>query len=196
VSERHEKDFYETPAWVTSALLEHAAGICAAERILEPCAGNGAILHEMQGRWGMRNSKYTAVEIREEARDELEYHTDEVHIADFLTWQPTGEYDLIITNPPFSIAQQIMERCFEIADGKATFAMLLPLSFMGADKRYDFWQKHTPSDLYVISHRPSFTGGSGTDNAVYGWFVWRPDCLDQVIRVVDSQFRPGREVSQ
>jgi len=38
-------------------------------------------------------------------------------------------------------------------------------------KRKDFWQRHPVNGLYVLSERPSFTGGK-TDAAAYAWFVW------------------------
>jgi tRNA1(Val) A37 N6-methylase TrmN6 len=33
---------------------------------------------------------------------------------DFLSYEPTEQYDAIITNPPFSIKNKIFERCIEL----------------------------------------------------------------------------------
>ena len=45
---------------------------------------------------------------------------------DFLNWTPEyNEFDCIITNPPFSLKQEFLQRCYEI--GKP-FALLLPLT--------------------------------------------------------------------
>lgn len=190
---RRDKDNYVTPAWVTSALLENVIGaVSTARNFLEPCAGNGAILREMEGRWCMRGSRFTAVEIREEERENLLELADEVHIADFLTWKPTDKYDLIITNPPFSIAKQVAEKCLEIAGDEATVALLLRLSFLASQERHAFWQQHPLSELLVLSARPSFTGG-GTDNSEYAWYVWRPNHWEQSIQVIDSQWRPDKK---
>ena len=50
-------------------------------------------------------------------------------------------------------------------------------------KRYDFWQKHPLSELYVLSERPSFINGK-TDATAYGWFVWRKNSTTQGIYVI------------
>lgn len=183
--ERHDQDFYETPAWAIDALLRNHA--LRGSRVLEPCAGDGAILKVLYSR-GYPGLSTVAVEIRKEEEDSLACLADIVHIADFLTWKPSCAFDTIITNPPYSIAQEIIEHAFEIADGKSEVIMLLRLGFLEAEKRYEFWQRHPVNHLYVLSARPSFTGG-GTDGTAYGWFVW--DNSDhQSIKVIDSPLRP------
>lgn len=81
------------------------------------------------------------------------------------------EYSTIITNPPYSLAQQFVEKSFELAGKDTDIIMLLRLAFLESKKRRDFWQRHPVSGLYVLSERPSFTG-SRTDSAAYAWFVW------------------------
>ena len=82
-----------------------------------------------------------------------------------------GKYKTIISNPPYSVAQEIIERCFKIANEDTEIIMLLRLAFLESKKRYNFWQKHPVNGLYVLSQRPSFTG-KGTDATAYAWFVW------------------------
>lgn len=86
---------------------------------------------------------------------------------DFLNWD--GKVDLIITNPPFSKAQQFVEHAIPRAD---TVIMLQRLNWMGSQKRHTFWKEHTPDALYILSKRPSFNG-KGTDNQDYAWYVWQ-----------------------
>jgi hypothetical protein len=81
------------------------------------------------------------------------------------------KYKTIITNPPYSIAQEFIEKCFEIANQETEIIMLLRLAFLESKKRYEFWQKHPVNELYILSERPSFTG-KGTDATAYAWFVW------------------------
>jgi len=92
------------------------------------------------------------------------------------------KYKTIITNPPYSIAQEFIEKCFKIADQNTEIIMLLRLAFLESKKRYEFWQKHPVSELYVLSKRPSFTGG-GTDATAYAWFVWK-NTKEQKIKVI------------
>lgn len=180
---------YETPAWVVNALLERHV-LRRQAVILEPCAGSGAIARQLLYRYP-GEVEIHAVEIREEERARLLEVSHHVHIADFLTWQPDAQFDYIITNPPFPIAQEVVERALEIANG-AEVIMLLRLGFFQAQERHEFWQKHPLSRLYVLSARPSFTGpGTGTDNSGYGWFCW--NCgMGQEIHVIDSSTRPSK----
>lgn len=98
-------------------------------------------------------------------------YTNEVVIGDFLEWQPDKKYKTIIGNPPYSLALEFLEKCFEIADPDTEIIMLLRTAFLESQKRYEFWQKHPVNKLYVLSKRPSFTG-KGTDATSYSWFIW------------------------
>ena len=112
------------------------------------------------------------MELREEERDGLE-RFGEVYIEDFLKWNKdkNKKYKTIITNPPFTLAKEFLEKCFEIADEDTDIIMLLRLAYLESKKRHDFWQIHPVKQLYILSDRPSFTG-HGTDATAYAWFIW------------------------
>lgn len=191
-TDNHDKDDYETPAWVVNALLENHPLPFPIGKVLEPCAGSGAILRAFYAKyWNQRQEafKFTAVEIRQEPCYDLQRWADKVHCADFLTWQPDEEYRLILTNPPYSIAQQIVEHALDIAHG-AEVIMLLKLSFLATLERFPFWQKHPLSKLLVLRDRPSFIGG-GSDNSEYAWMIWNSG-PGQEIRTIYSPTRPGK----
>ena len=76
--------------------------------------------------------------------------------------------DLIVTNPPFSLALEFLEKSLREAE---VVVYLLRLNFLGSQKRKPFWEKNPPSHIFVLSKRPSFTG-KGTDATEYAWFVW------------------------
>lgn len=175
-SKRIESDFYATPIPVVKKLIDRH--IFRYGNILEPCAGNGNIINALREYWAWNFT--TSIEIREAERKNLEEHSEQVFICDFLKWQPKLEYSTIITNPPYSIAQEIIEHCFEIASPETEIIMLLRLAFLESKKRYDFWQKHPVNELYVLSERPSFTG-KGTDATAYAWFVWNNSNEQKVI---------------
>ena len=79
-----------------------------------------------------------------------------------------GEVDLILTNPPFSIAKEFIEHSMMCS---TTVIMLLRINFLGSQARHDFWNQFPPDGLIILSKRPSFTG-KGTDATDYAWFVW------------------------
>lgn len=51
---------------------------------------------------------------------------------DFFTYEP-AEYDVIVSNPPYSIKDAIIERCYEL---NKPFALLLPLDSLQGLRRY------------------------------------------------------------
>lgn len=78
--------------------------------------------------------------------------------------------DVLITNPPFSLAIEFIEHSMRLFPG-AYLAFLLRLNFLGAQARSAFWRRHAP-DVYVMPKRPSFTPDGKTDSTEYAWFVW------------------------
>jgi hypothetical protein len=143
---RNKYDFYPTPSWCYESLDINWS---AFETGLEPAKGDGRILNFME-------SKGILCDWAElqEGRDylDLEY----------------GPVDLILTNPPFSLALEFIQKALTEAD---TVIMLLRLNFLGSQKRKAFWVDNTPTALHILSKRPSFTG-TGTDSTEYAWFVW------------------------
>jgi hypothetical protein len=98
--------FFPTPAPVVDQMLALAGEdrIGAAQRLLEPSAGDGAILGRIVSPhpWG-RVVHAVEVDARRCAR--LRTQGFAVEQADFLTWepnQPDTRYDAVLMNPPFT----------------------------------------------------------------------------------------------
>jgi hypothetical protein len=164
-AERRPADFYETPAWCVHRLLE-ALSLPGGEWF-EPCAGDGAIIKAVNE---VRDDvTWHAHELREEC--ELELHgidyVAQVEIGDLLARQAFPKASVCITNPPFSIAKEMVEH---LRRGDFTqLIMLQRLNWCGAE-RADLFRELRPS-VYVLPDRPSFTGG-GSDSIEYGWWVF------------------------
>jgi len=172
-TKRKEADFYATPLDAVYTLLENYNGISPNDHILEPSAGNGNIIKALRKR-GYKNF-ITAVELREEEKENLnESGTSQVVISDFLQY---GEcinmenYDVIIGNPPYSMAQEFIDKSLSLLNPGGRLIFLLRTNFLESKKRFEWWQDRTPTRLYVLSKRPSFTG-KGTDATSYAWFIW------------------------
>lgn len=144
-------DFYPTPMWCLENLDIDWSKFSSAH---EPGKGDGRIYEWMQ----TKNLKSSYTEITEG--------------LDFFDWEE--KVDLIITNPPFSLAQEFIDHSLAHA---SCVIMLLRLNYLGSIKRHDWWIKIPPTALYVLSKRPSFTG-TGTDATDYAWFVW--DTTDNI----------------
>lgn len=150
-------DFYPTPRWATLALLEH---VKFAGTILEPCCGEGDMSLVLE------EAGYRVVSFDLHARG---YGRRK----DF--FKVTTEYSNIVTNPPFGIAEQILEHALSLSTGKV--CLLLRLAFLESKKRYEsFYSKNPPSKVLVFSERlslyPKDSKSTGGGTTAYGWFIW------------------------
>ena len=78
-------------------------------------------------------------------------------------------YDLIVTNPPFSLTDAFIRHAYNI--GKP-FAFLMPIERLGGRTRLPMYRKHG-LELLVPSKRMDFTGEGGKHYAITAWFCWR-----------------------
>ena len=74
----------------------------------------------------------------------------------------------VVGNPPYANAQKHVEQALKAAP---RVAFLLRLAFLESLERVPFWKEFPCRSIWVLSKRPSFTGGS-TDSCAYGWFFW------------------------
>jgi hypothetical protein len=180
-SKRIESDNYATPMKTINRFLNYWYTLND-KSILEPSAGCGNICKAIKDRYP--NSHIVANEIRKEENENLLQCADRIYNLDFLKFKDSSlDFDLIIGNPPFSLAQEFLEKCFEIASDKTDIVMLLRLAFLESRKRYNFWQKHPVSKLYVLSERPSFINGK-TDATAYAFYIWTKRYNEQGIYVI------------
>lgn len=142
---RNAYDFYPTPPWCYEKLPIDYSKYSTA---LEPAAGDHRLVKFLESK-GL-------------VTDYCEIQEDK----DFFAYKE--KVDIIVTNPPFSIAQEFITHALELAD---TVIMLLRVNFLGSQKRYPFWVNNEPKALYILSKRPSFTG-TGTDSTEYAWYIW------------------------
>lgn len=168
-SKRIESDYYATPRAAINSLLKNYDIAEPGDLILEPSAGNGAIIEAIRA-FGYTN-RIHAIEIREEERETLLRYADSVSIKNYMDADPKQKFDVIIGNPPFSLAQEFIDKSLELLQPGGRLVFLLRTNFLESKKRFEWWQDKTPNRLYVLSSRPSFTG-KGTDATSYSWFVW------------------------
>ena len=58
---------------------------------------------------------------------------------DFLTDTPDFDFDMIITNPPYSLKDEFLRRCYEL---KKPFCLLLPITSLEGKARGDMFRKN------------------------------------------------------
>lgn len=140
--------------------------------VLDPCAGGDSV-HDMsypvalrQHRLGKNMQRLVTVDIRPDSKADIK--------ADYLRFSVAEASPMVVlTNPPFNLAQPVIEKALgDVVDGGLVIA-LLRLNFLGAQKRAEFFGRHMPSAIFVHSKRMSFSDAPGTDSAEYAHFVWQ-----------------------
>ena len=80
-------------------------------------------------------------------------------------------FNCIITNPPFSLKQEFLERCYEL---KKPFALLLPLTTFETAKRQELFKKYGLQVIF-FNKRINFITPSGKGSGSWfasAWFTW------------------------
>lgn len=90
--------------------------------------------------------------------------SDIIDGRDFLTWTPP-KFDCIITNPPFSIKDKFIQRCYEL---KTPFALLLPLTTFEGKTRQRLFRENGIQVLF-LPKRINFETPSGVGGG--SWFA-------------------------
>lgn len=170
----HRCDYYTTPQAkiheVLKPLLELEPDLLRGP-VLDPCAGGDAV-HEMSYPVVLRQygvNDIDTIDIRDDSRAALK--------ADYLTTDCAGRYRLIITNPPFALAEEVIEKALQDVLPGGFVVMLLRLNFFGGKKRLSFWRRHMPKWALVHHRRMSFClnkrGRPGMDSIEYMHAVWQ-----------------------
>lgn len=149
---RSAADFYPTPPEATTALLDFLK-LPATTTIWEPACGENHMVRVMQ------DAGYNVIS------------TDLEMGVDFLNAN-CEECDWIITNPPFSLADQFVRRCIQ---HKKPFALLLKSQYWHAKKRLELFRLYPPSFVCPLTWRPDFMfkqRGKGSPLMDVMWVIW------------------------
>ena len=160
---RVENDFYATHPDSVRALLEVEEIIYPA---LEPACGEGHISKLLD-------------EYRTKSFDLINrgYGNPD---TDFLTNDFIGEYNTVITNPPFNLFQEFVEKALKIANNKVI--MFGKLQALEGQKRATFLEKTPLKKVYVFKKRQQpmrngkefdeKTGKKMSSTMAFAWYVW------------------------
>jgi hypothetical protein len=160
---RNANDYYPTPAWMTLSLLAHHR---IDGTVLEPCAGDGAVARVLE-----QSRHVTRVLTNDvDSRHQATFHHDAAGLGLELWLEPDVMYvDWVVTNPPFNIAFQIIERAVLLP--RASVAMLLRKTFLEPTQERGAWLAAHPPTRIIGLPRHSFRG-KGNDSVSADWFIW------------------------
>jgi len=169
-NERVENDFYATDPKAVKMLFNKYKfndGI-----FLEPCVGNGNIANVIKDTY--KNSKVIGIDL-------IDRGYENCIVDDFLTHEFNTYFDNIITNPPYSLGKEFVEKGMELLKENGKMAMFLKIQFLEGDKRVDMFKKYPPKYIYVFSKRmATWNNGEPLDpngkrwatTMCHAWFIW------------------------
>ncbi len=160
---RSDNDYYATHPDSTKALLDVEPILYP---VLEPSCGEGHISKLLIG---------------DVTSNDLIYRGYGVGGIDFLKWIPDREYKTIITNPPFKLFTEFMEKALDVATEKVIF--FGKLTALEGKKRIDKMEKTPLKYVYVFKSRQRpLRNGSIIDETTgkpwasslmaFAWYVW------------------------
>jgi hypothetical protein len=146
---RKANDLYETPEWVTEALLPH---LPKGLHIWEPACGSGQMVRVL-------------------ARQHSVEATDIVTGTDFLKSANSYGCTAVITNPPYNLATEFIEHALTQAD---FVAMLLRADFDSAKSRKHLFGdcKQFARKLVLTKRIRWFEDSKGSPSFNHAWFIW------------------------
>lgn len=179
VLERNTKnEVYRTPMSAVTPLLDYKPEWFTGSGY-DPSAGDGRMLQEIIARGN--NSQHYANDIREEELVSMQKNIPEasLSIGDYLAYDVVPECDFFITNPPFSLSVNFVDKAKTHINGP--ICILQSVSWQGTAKRSQ-WMK-TSGLAYVLNlaKRPRWevdTGSVHSNIWDFAWFVFMPDYTD------------------
>lgn len=201
MAQKHDRnDFledYPTPPWAVRALCEHVikpirpAYPLERQTCWEPACNRGFMARPLA-------EYFKAVH----ATDIHDYGWDgQKAVRDFLIPMAGDErYDWVISNPPFRLASQFINRALDVSRGAV--AMLVRTSFLESVDRYETLFKDTPPAIIAQfvervpmvkgRHDPAASTATSYAWLVWCWgveptkFVWIPPCRRQLQKPGDA----------
>lgn len=96
-------------------------------------------------------------------------------MRDFVESHIDYECDYIMTNPPYSIKDQVIERCYKY--GKPT-ALVLPIDSLGGVKRHKLFNQYGWPSVYIPEKRIAYMNG-------YGQKIQKGPCFHSIILLLN-----------
>ena len=183
--DRVENDFYATnPEAVKKLLRKYSIN---GNKILEPCVGQGHIVTAI-------NDFYTDQKDIT-CLDLVDRGYPNTKVQDFLNWNTEEKFEVIITNPPYSLGAEFVEKGMSLLTDNGQMCMFLKIQFLEGQKRKELFEKYPPKYIYVFRNRmatwnngkPLDTNGKRWATTMcHAWFCWEKNSsTEPIIRWLD-----------
>ena len=166
---RQGEDYYATPPTTTKLFLD-SFDLSKFKNILEPSCGGGYMAEVIKEYYPNANIDCTDLIDRGYGQGGI----------DFLNHNFDKQYDLVITNPPFKLAKEFIEKALEVSND--TVIMLAKIQLLESEDRKDFLKNSCLKYIYGHSKRQSCwkngdsinpnTGKQWSGAMMLAWYVF------------------------
>jgi len=97
-------------------------------------------------------------------------------VLDFLDYEGEWNGD-IVTNPPFRLSNQFLEKAISVIEDGRKVCMFLPIRYLEGKARRELFDCYTPKTVYVSTGRLGCAKNGDFENynsraVAFAWFVW------------------------
>lgn len=173
----HKHELYRTPAYSFMPLFDYCPEWFTGS-ICDPSAGDGRMVREIISRGNTNHHHVGDIRQEEQAALDMLPNTT-VRMGDYLSMTGLPEADCFITNPPFKLSTQMVERARTHIRGP--ICILQSVQWQSTQRR-SMWMKSSGL-AYVLnlSRRPKWEVDQGTVHSNiwdFAWFVFLPGHTD------------------
>lgn len=131
-------DFFPTPKPIAEVLANCVDFIYSGFDILEPSAGVGNLADAIKSKYidYAKNVKLDCIEINYELAEYLKAKGHTVFNCDFLTYETSKKYDLIVMNPPFKDLLKHLNKALELLKTDGQILCIVPTMTSSKNKNF------------------------------------------------------------
>lgn len=142
-------------------------------KAVKQCVGGGNIANEVISICKPNTTKFI---------DIVDRGYPNTEVADYLTYDSDEKFDLIMTNPPYSLGCEFVEKSMSMLSKGGYLIMFLKIQFLEGMKREEIFNKYPPKFIYVFRKRmATWRNGEEFDDIgkhwvttmCHSWFVWQ-----------------------
>jgi hypothetical protein len=196
-------DNYSTDPGLARWAVRHAMNMAVMPdeergRIVEPCCGDlspfaaaGAELHLIPYGFDVREIKPPLWSIAGTGCGQFHIHDsncERVHPFVVDDDFRGGGFDIVATNPPFSIGERVIRRSLQMVKPNGCAVFLVKMSFLSTQERSKLFVSRPPAEVWILRARPSFTGDGNTDVAQeYAFVFWQGAGTDALMKAIGQR---------
>jgi len=116
--------------------------------------------------------------------DQPTHPSHEFMCHDFTTWQTEDKFDLIVTNPPFGLAEEFFLKSKNLLTPTGIAMLFQRIGFFASKKRrHNLWGEINLKQVWICTTRPAMIGQPSADSCEYAYYVFDANLPEGKVRL-------------